>query len=322
MTADCVTLWIGERMGAVERACLRSVMRQGHGVALYCYRTPHGVPAGVELRNAGEIVPESRVFTGRNGSFAAFSDWFRYELLKDRNFITGSSFIFVIGAVMYATRALLPPMLQNLMGYPVATTGLVTAPSGIGTMVAMLVAGRYVGRIDTRAFLLAGFGISAIALWQMSHYTLVLSQSDIVIPGIVQGFGLGLVFVPLSAATFATLKPALRPDGTAIYSLVRNIGSSIGISLVQTMATRNTAIAHASLSEHVTPFNIMNFGAYGTDPSSLAALNMEITRQAAMIAYVDDFIMMLVATIAIVPLILLIRPARRHAAGPMHAVVD
>jgi len=82
VTADCVTLWIGERMGAVERACLRSVMRQGHGVALYCYRTPHGVPAGVELRNAGEIVPESRVFTGRNGSFAAFSDWFRYELLK------------------------------------------------------------------------------------------------------------------------------------------------------------------------------------------------------------------------------------------------
>jgi MFS transporter, DHA2 family, multidrug resistance protein len=248
--------------------------------------------------------------------------FFRYELLKDRNFIAGSSFIFVVGAVMYATRALLPPMLQNLMGYPVATTGLVTAPSGIGTMVAMLIAGRFVGRIDTRVFLAAGFGISAIALWQMSHYTLVLSQSDIVIPGIVQGFGLGLVFVPLSAATFATLQRSLRPDGTAIYSLVRNIGSSIGISVVQTLATRNTAIAHASLSEHVTPFNLANFSAYGTDPASLAMINQEITRQAAMIAYVDDFILMLVATIAIVPLILLIRPARQNGGEPVHVAVD
>jgi DHA2 family multidrug resistance protein len=248
--------------------------------------------------------------------------FFRYELLKDRNFITGSSFIFVIGAVMYATRALLPPMLQNLMGYPVATTGLVTAPSGIGTMVAMLVAGRFVGRVDTRVFLLSGFGISAIALWQMSHYTLMLSESDIVIPGIVQGFGLGLVFVPLSAATFATLHPALRPDGTAIYSLVRNIGSSIGISIVQTLATRNTAIAHASLAEYVTVFNAANFSAYGTGPASLAAINQEITRQATMIAYVDDFILMLVATIVIAPLILLIRPGRRQGGEPVHAAVD
>src|SRR3569833_3161480 len=174
--------------------------------------------------------------------------FFRFDLLKDRNFVTGCSFIFIVGAVMYATRALLPPMLQNLMGYPVTTTGLVTAPSGLGTMFAMLLVGRMVGRMDTRIMLLAGFGISAIALWQMSGYTLVLSQSDIVIPGIVQGFGLGLVFVPLSAATFATLDSALRPDGTAIYSLVRNIGSSIGISVVQTLATRNTAIVHASLT--------------------------------------------------------------------------
>jgi len=82
VTADCVTLWIGDRMGAVERACLQSVMRQGHGVALYCYRTPDGIPASVELRDAEEILPESKVFTGRNGSFAAFSDWFRYELLE------------------------------------------------------------------------------------------------------------------------------------------------------------------------------------------------------------------------------------------------
>src|SRR3569832_560335 len=252
-----------------------------------------------------------------------FVSFFRFDLLKDRNFVTGCSFIFIVGAVMYATRALLPPMLQNLMGYPVTTTGLVTAPSGLGTMFAMLLVGRMVGRMDTRIMLLAGFGISAIALWQMSGYTLVLSQSDIVIPGIVQGFGLGLVFVPLSAATFATLDSALRPDGTAIYSLVRNIGSSIGISVVQTLATRNTAIVHASLTEHLTAFNAAGFSSFGSGTASgLAAINQEITRQAAMIAYVDDFILMLVATVAIAPLILLIRPAQRQTGEPVHAALD
>ncbi|MGN6702594.1 MAG: DHA2 family efflux MFS transporter permease subunit, partial [Burkholderiaceae bacterium] len=249
--------------------------------------------------------------------------FFRYELLKDRNFLTGCSFIFVIGAVMYATRALLPPMLQNLMGYSVATTGLVTAPSGVGTMVAMLIVGRFVGKVDSRVLLAAGFAISAVALWQMSGYTLVLSESDIVIPGIVQGFGLGLVFVPLSAATFATLPSGLRPDGTAIYSLVRNIGSSIGISVVQTLATRNTAIVHASLVQHLTAFNAGSFAAFGTNTlAGLARINQEITRQAAMTAYIDDFVLMLVATVLVAPLILLIRPSRQAPGETMHVAME
>jgi MFS transporter, DHA2 family, multidrug resistance protein len=279
--------------------------------------------------NSNEIVIEAVmcfvafVFFVAHTATIGKGSFFRYELLKDRNFVTGCSFIFIVGAVMYATRALLPPMLQNVMGYPVTTTGLVTAPSGLGTMLAMLLVGRLVGRVDARAMLFVGFGISAIALWQMTGYSLTLSQSDIVIPGIVQGFGLGLVFVPLSAATFGTLDSSLRPDGTAIYSLVRNIGSSIGISVVQTFATRNTAIAHASLSEHLTAFNAASFSEFGTSTlAGLAAINQEITRQAAMIAYVDDFILMLFATIAVAPLILLIRPARQRDGEPMHVAVD
>jgi DHA2 family multidrug resistance protein len=279
--------------------------------------------------NSTEIVIESIicfvafVFFVAHTATAGKDSFFRYELLKDRNFITGCSFIFIVGAVMYATRALLPPMLQNLMGYPVTTTGIVTAPSGLGTMVAMLLVGRLVGRIDTRIMLFTGFAISGVALWQMSGYTLTLSKSDIVIPGIVQGFGLGLVFVPLSAATFATLDSSLRPDGTATYSLVRNIGSSIGISIVQTLATRNTAIAHASLAEHLTAFNAANFADFGTNTlAGLAAINQEITRQAAMIAYIDDFTLMLVATILITPLILLIRPPRGQDGGQVHVAVD
>lgn len=225
---------------------------------------------------------------------------------------------------MYATRALLPPMLQNLMNYPVATTGLVTAPSGAGTMIAMLIAGRLLKRIDARLLLLAGFLISAFALWQMMHYTIVLSPSDIVWPGVVQGFGLGFVFVPLSALTFSTLNAALRADGTATYSLMRNIGSSIGISIVQTLMTRNTQVAHADLAAHITAFNPAMQSILATGSMrEIALLNETVTQQAAMIAYLDDFKLMFVATLLVMPLILLIRPSRRAADKSLaHAAMD
>ncbi|MEM5382062.1 DHA2 family efflux MFS transporter permease subunit [Paraburkholderia phymatum] len=252
------------------------------------------------------------------------SSFFKYELLKDRNFATGTFFIFIIGAVMYATRALLPPMLQNLMNYPVATTGLVTAPSGAGTMLAMLLAGRLLKHIDARAMLLTGFVVSAFALWQMMHYTIVLSASDIVWPGVIQGFGLGLVFVPLSALTFSTLTPALRADGTATYSLMRNIGSSIGISIVQTLLTRNTQVAHSDLAANVNMFNPIAQPILATGSRvDVAVLDASITQQAAMIAYLNDFKLMFVATLAVIPLVLLIRPSRGAGSeSAAHAAMD
>jgi DHA2 family multidrug resistance protein len=251
-----------------------------------------------------------------------------YRLLKNSNYVTGLLLIFIVGMVLFATRALMPSMLQGLMNYPAALAGLVTAPSGLGTMLAMLVVGRMTGRIDFRLLLGAGFAITAFSLWQMSHYTLVLSQSDIVWPGVIQGVGLGLVFVPLSAATFATLSPQMRAEGTALYSLIRNIGSSIGIALVQTLLVRNTQIAHAALGAHVTSANpALQAGGSAYDLASgagLTALNAEITRQASMIAYVDDYWLMMILTAAVIPLLLLIRPPKRGAApAPVdHAAAD
>ncbi|MEO7206899.1 MAG: MDR family MFS transporter [Steroidobacteraceae bacterium] len=251
-----------------------------------------------------------------------------YRLLKNQNYVTGLLFIFIVGLVLYATRALIPTMLENLLGYPVATTGLVTAPSGIGTMLAMLIAGRIIGKVDLRLTLLVGFLISAFALWQMAGYSLDLSESDIIWPGVIQGFGTGLVFVPLSAATFATLSPEMRAQGTSIYSLVRNIGSSIGISLVQTMLIRNTVIVHSSLAERVTTGNpawhnpavTAVFGAHAT--AGAALLDGAVSRQAAMIAYIDDFWFMLFLTLLVTPLLLLIRPPRHAVAEDAHAVMD
>jgi DHA2 family multidrug resistance protein len=243
-----------------------------------------------------------------------------FRLFKNQNFVTGVSFIFIVGLVLYATRALIPTMLETLLNYPVATTGLVTAPSGLGTMLAMLVVGRLVGKIDLRLMLFVGFMLTALALWQMAHYSLDLSEADIVWPGVIQGIGVGLVFVPLSAATFATLSPEMRAQGTGLFSLVRNIGSSLGISLVQTMLVRNTVIAHAALTERVTSsspawHNPAIARAYDATTSAGAAfLDGAITQQAAMIAYIDDFWLMLFLTLAVTPLLLFIqRPGPRSA---------
>ena len=180
-----------------------------------------------------------------------------------------------------------------------------------------------------RLLLGTGFSITAFSLWQMSHYTLSLSQSDIVWPGVIQGVGLGLVFVPLSAATFSTLTPEMRAEGTAIYSLIRNIGSSIGIALVQTLLVRNSQIAHASLTEKVshasmslqdpvtsTVYNLNNTG-------GLLALNGEISRQASMIAYVDDFWLMLLLTLAVIPLLVLVKtPKKKTPVAIDHAAME
>jgi DHA2 family multidrug resistance protein len=252
-----------------------------------------------------------------------------YRLLKNQNFVTGLLFIFIVGLVLYATRALVPTMLETLLDYPVATAGLVTAPSGIGTMFSMLIAGRIIGKVDLRLTLFVGFMLTALALWQMARYSLDLSEGDIVWPGVIQGIGMGFVFVPLSTAAFATLSPAMRAQGTALFSLIRNIGSSIGISLVQTMLVRNTVTAHASLTERITYasqawHNPAIARAY--DPATLggaAFLDSTITQQAAMMGYINDFWLMLFLTLAVTPLLLLIRtPRQEKAPAGAHAVMD
>jgi DHA2 family multidrug resistance protein len=131
-------------------------------------------------------------------------------------------------------------------------------------------------------------------------------------PGVVQGFGLGLVFVPLSALSFSTLTPELRADGTATYSLMRNIGSSIGISIVQTLITRGTQVAHSDLAANINVFNpaIQPMLASGSN-YDVALLDRSINQQAAMIAYLNDFKLMFIATLLVVPLVLLIRPAKK-----------
>ncbi|CAL4867660.1 Fatty acid resistance protein FarB [Asticcacaulis sp. MM231] len=249
------------------------------------------------------------IHTATRPAGATFLD---YRLLYNRNFVTGLLFIFIVGMVLFATRALMPSMLQGLMHYSAMAAGVVTAPSGLGTMLAMLVVGRMVGKVDLRLILAAGFGLTAVSLAWMCTYTIVLSQHDIIWPGIVQGIGMGLVFVPLSAASFATLPANLRPEGTAIYSLMRNIGSSIGIAMVQALQVGNTQSAHAGIAERMTETNsALMSSSYAQTQSGLEGLNNEINRQASMIAYVDNFWLMLILCLLSMPLLLLIAAPKK-----------
>lgn len=246
-------------------------------------------------------------------------------IFKDRNLSVGLCFIFVVGIILLASLALITPYLQNLMGYPVITAGMVLAPRGIGTMFAMMLVGRIINKVDPRILLVVGLLITAEVLWEMTRFTPNVSEWTLIRTGVMQGLGLGFMFVPLSTITFATLPAHLRTQGTALYSLMRNIGSSIGISLVIFLLTRNTQLVHAELAGHVTPFNDA-LGQVG--PSHFwnlattvgkAALNAEVTKQAAVVAYANDFkLMMLVALVAL-PLVLLLKKAKGQGGG--HAAV-
>lgn len=201
------------------------------------------------------------------------------------------------------------------------------APRGIGTMLAMLVVGRLMHRMDVRAIMAVGFGLTATSLYQMTRMTLDMDANLIVVSGFVQGLGIGFTFVPLSAAAFATLAPKLRNDGTPIYSLMRNIGSSVGISVVQALLIQGTARAHAELAIDISTANpvpqtlpsMLN----PATPAGLAAINGEVTRQAAMMGYVNDFRIMMLITLVTIPLLLLIRrPAAIRNVGAAAPVAD
>ena len=246
------------------------------------------------------------------------------ELLKDRNFISATVFGFFFGLLLFSALALLPPMLEVLMGYPVVTTGLVTAPRGFGSLIAMFTVGRLIGRVDARLIILTGLGLTALAVWGMSQFTLGMDSNIVLWTGVVSGMGTGLMFVPLTTLAFATVKPHLRADGAGVFTLVRNLGSSAGISILQALHTRNTEVVHSTLVEGLRPDNPVMRAPYLhapfslSDPSGLAALNGEVNRQASMVAYVDDFHLMFVVAFLLAPLLLLMRPPRGNSNVEIH----
>jgi MFS transporter, DHA2 family, multidrug resistance protein len=248
------------------------------------------------------------------------------KLFLDRNFSVGMLFIFIVGVTYLASMALLTPYLQTLMGYPVITAGLVMGPRGLGTMTCMFLVGRLVGKVDTRLLLLVGLLLTAWAMYDMTGWNPNVSQWTIAVTGFIQGAGLGFLFVPLTTVTFATLAPEQRADGTGLYNLSRNVGSSIGISVVSYLLIRNQQINHATISGHVTAVNrnfdngiVLHVWSPWT-AGGRAALDQMIQMQSSIISYIDDFKLMMILSLAAIPLILLLRSAP-SAGGNDHAMV-
>jgi DHA2 family multidrug resistance protein len=248
------------------------------------------------------------------------------RMFRDRNFVTGLIFIFIIGVILLASLALLPPMLSKIFGHSAILTGLVMAPRGVGTMISMLVVGRLVRTIDARMLVVTGLSLTSLSLWIMIGFTPQMDDRLVIISGVVQGLGLGLVFVPLSTVAFATIDPMFRADATSLFSLVRNIGSSIGISVVTVLLTRNVQINHMELVGHLTATNPVLQrvlpGAIAGNSASLQQLDNLVNIQALMISYINDFKLMMVVTLAAIPLALTLRrPQMRPgvAAPAVHA---
>ncbi|WP_127904290.1 DHA2 family efflux MFS transporter permease subunit [Solirhodobacter olei] len=233
-------------------------------------------------------------------------------IFTDRNFVMATMFGFVIGLVLFSSLALLPPMLTDIYGYPTVTTGLVMAPRGMGTMFSMLMVGRLVQKFDARYLVVTGLMLTATAFWMMSGFTPQMGDWPVITSGVVQGLGMGLVFVPLSTVAFATMPQRLRGEGTSLFTLVRNIGSSIGISIVSVVLTRNIQINHAELSTHINPYNpvLKHYfpSAAAGNPQMLKMLNLYLVdMQSLMISYVDDFHLMMLVTICAIPLALMLK---------------
>jgi len=272
------------------------------------------------------IVAASAFYLFLVHTFTTDEPFVKPALFRDRNFAAGMAFIFIVGVTYLASLALMTPYLQNLMNYPIVTAGLVLGPRGIGTMGAMMIVGRLVGRVDTRLLLGIGLGLTAWSFYDMTGWTPDVSQTTIIGNGLVQGAGLGFLFVPLSTVTLATLPPEQRTDGAGLFNLSRNIGSSVGISVVTSLLTQNTQANHADIVQQVTAVNrvfesptIAQFWNPATD-AGRAALDAMITRQAQIIAYIDDFKLLMIATLVVIPLLIVFKKAS-DGGGEGHTLV-
>jgi DHA2 family multidrug resistance protein len=252
--------------------------------------------------------------------------FFHRDLAKDSNFVGTTLFGMFVGVMLFSTSALLPSMMQNLLGYSALQSGIASMTRGVGSLIAFLAVPALVGRFGPRKVLLVGILLCSVALWQMGQFDLAMTPRPIEVSGFVQGLGTGLLFAPLNTLAYAKLAPVHRTEGTIVATMARSLGSSAGISLLQAMLIRDAAVAHARLSEHVTMtdpvlrwslpsiFNLQS-------ARGLAALNGEVTRQGSMISYDALFGGMALACLLLAPSLLLLKPPQGPPpSGPEMAV--
>jgi DHA2 family multidrug resistance protein len=265
-------------------------------------------------------------------SLTTTKPFIQFAIFKDRNFVSGCVFMAVMGLVLFSTMALSSPYLQNVIGYPIITAGLLLASRGCGTFVAMMLVGRMMRYIEARTLIISGLGLTCLSLFYMTGWTDQTGVPEIVTLSIIQGFGFGLVFVPLSTVAFLTLPNHLRTDGTSMLTLMRNVASSIGISVVIAQLTEGSRRVYAVLSQHINPFNhamqmpnVRGMIDMSTD-AGRAMADVMVSLQAQIIAFSQDYQMVMLFTLCAIPLALMIGSSkaalRKQAQAPDHAVIE
>jgi DHA2 family multidrug resistance protein len=265
-------------------------------------------------------------------SLTTAKPFIQFAIFKDRNFIGGCVFMAVMGLVLFSTMAVSSPFLQNVIGYPIITAGLLLATRGCGTFVAMMLVGRLMRYIEARTLIISGLSLTCLSLFYMTGWTDQTDVPSIVIVSIVQGFGFGLVFVPLSTVAFLTLPNNLRTDGTSMLTLMRNVASSIGISVVIAQLTEGSRRVYAVLSEHINPFNhalqmpdVRSMIDMNTD-TGRALADVMVGLQSQIIAFALDYQMLMIFTLCAIPLAIMIGSTkaalRKQSLAPEHAVME
>lgn len=242
---------------------------------------------------------------------------FPTEMMRNSNFLIGVAFMLLMGIANVALAAVMPSLLQQIYGYDVMSAGLLMAPRGCGVMVTMIATNVLIKWVDGRIMIALGYVVSALSLWMMTGWTIEMNSGPIILAGFVQGLGLGLVFMPMNMIAFSSLPGKFRTEGGTLMTLARNLGGSFGISVIITMLTRNTQTSHADIASHVTSSSLpgIDLGAATDRLGSvggglMSMINGEVSRQAAMIGYIDNFYAMFWLILCFVPLVVLVRPAK------------
>ena len=242
------------------------------------------------------------------------------QLFLDRNFVLGITLTFMFGMVNFTPMTLLPSLLQDLRGYPDSLIGLILGARGAGALLGFGVL-FFGSRYDPRIWLVAGFSLQAFAGWQMAQFDINLTTWDVSAASFAQGLGTGFLWVPLTLVTFNTLPIKLFAEGSSIFHLLRNIGSSIHISISVALVLHGAKVGYAHMAENITPFmeiwavssatGVWNTGSV----QGLAMIDSEMQRQALMIGYVNAFNFYTLTALAALPLILLVRMKKAEQAA-------
>jgi DHA2 family multidrug resistance protein len=253
------------------------------------------------------------------------------RLLKDRNFSAGLLLMTCLGMVLYGSIVLQPIYLQTLMGYTALLSGMTLAPRGLTSLMFAPLAGRLTEKKDARYLITFGVLMTSVTLVMMSHWNLQTDFRALTLPNLLQGAGMVFLFVPLTTTTMAFIPNEKMGMASGLFNLMRNMGGSAGIALVNTMLSRRMQLHHARLVEHINPFDAVPQQALHSIPPLLFSrgvpigsdaqmmyglLQGSLMRQAAMLAFIDNFLMLAILFLVMLPLLLLMRKPR-HLSGPM-----